>query len=110
MLLRLLASYLQAEGHFVAATDDAGDALGMVGQSSWDLVITDGALKTSCGEDFASHVTERDRHVPLLLITGSARPVSRQSLFSGILRKPFRREDFLQMVDRTIEGTTDATA
>lgn len=101
-LLGLLAMYLREAGHFVSATDDVSDALQSIGQSPWDLVITDGALPTSSGEEFAQQVTEQTTNLPLLLITGSARAVKNGSLFSGILRKPFFREDFLQMVRKTL--------
>jgi len=109
-LLRLLKGSLQDEGHFVAETDEAATALHMIETEEWDLVITDGALKTSRGEDFAAQVRERRAGVPVLLITGSSRPVSDPSLFQGVLYKPFRRDDFLSFVDAALDRLDESAA
>jgi DNA-binding NtrC family response regulator len=104
-LLRMLKDYLAGEGHFVAATEDADEALRHIDREDWDLVITDGVLKTCCGEDFAAQASGRQSNLPFVLITGSARAVKDQTLFRGVLRKPFGREDFLRFITEALDTT-----
>lgn len=111
MLLGLLSNSLKEQGHFVAATDDAVRALRLVEEEDWDLVITDGALKSGCGEDFAIEAMERKADLPILLVTGSRELISESGLFLAVLRKPFHRDEFLKFVatalDR-LEGTANS--
>ena len=111
MLLGLLSNSLKEKGHFVAATDDATRALRLVEEEDWDLVITDGALKSGCGEDFAIEAMERKAGLPILLITGSRQSIAQRGLFLGVLRKPFHQKEFLKFVatalDR-LEGTANS--
>lgn len=90
-------------------TDNAEDALHAIGAEPWDLIITDGALKSSCGQEFAAQVAACRPNLPLLLITGSIREVEDPTLFQGVLRKPFSRTEFLRFVDEAF-GMPAATA
>src|SRR5262249_19778230 len=102
-LLRLLKVCLQDQGHFVAATDNDAEALRMIDTEEWDLVVTDGELKTCRGEEFAAQVLARRAGTPGLLITGSVGVVAAPNLLKGVLHKPFRRADFLDFVTEAFD-------
>lgn len=97
-LLRILAGYLRDEGHLVEATDDPVQALEFVGRSMWDLVVTDGGLKSSSGVEFASEVIRRELKIPMVLITGAVRFNQDRALFAEVLWKPFSRDEFVKTV------------
>lgn len=107
-LVRLLTEFLEDQGHSVTATDDAREALNIIDSEAWDLIITDGALKDSCGEDFAAQVAARKLEIPVVLVTGSIRVLKDRSLFQGVLRKPFTRSDFLRFIHEAMPSAAAA--
>ena len=109
-LLRMLKEHLAEEGHFVVATEDADEALRYIDKEDWDLVVTDGSLKTCCGEDFAAQASGRRLNIPFVLITGSARALKDQTLFRAVLRKPFGRDDFLRFITEALDTTAGKRA
>lgn len=109
MLLRLLTRCIQDAGHDVATGSDVTDVMHLMDgltESPWDLVITDGALQASSGEELAREVKDRMPNVPLVLITGSVSKIPNVELFSDILYKPFRREIFLETIERILNRVT----
>ena len=82
--------------------DDAHMARLILSQQPWDLVITDGALKASCGEEFARDVIESGLNIPVLFMTGSIRTIKNPELYAGVMRKPFVRAEFLDFVGKAL--------
>lgn len=105
-LRRLLTDVLHDEGHSVTGMDDAHMARLILTQQPWDLVITDGSLKASCGEEFAHHVAESGLNIPVLFMTGSIRTIENPDIYAGVMRKPFVRAEFLEFVDKALNDSS----
>jgi CheY-like chemotaxis protein len=90
---RLVGALFGSEGHTVAVARNAQQALELVAQQAWDLVIADGRATTQGGL-FVAELLER--HPALrgrtLVATGDVRPGTEEALARlGVpyLRKPF---------------------
>lgn len=102
-----LEAVMAAEGYQYRAADSAEQALRMLDQEEFFLVITDARLSGMSGYDFLSHVRTRWPNLPILMITAYATPkLAVEAIKSGAidyLAKPFAPEELLLAVARCAE-------
>jgi DNA-binding response OmpR family regulator len=69
-LRRILASYLQIDGHEATVVSDGRQALAAFEAGAFDLVITDRAMPELNGDQLAAEVKRRAPTLPIIMLTG----------------------------------------
>ncbi|RLJ70549.1 two component Fis family sigma54 specific transcriptional regulator [Hydrogenivirga caldilitoris] len=99
-----LKRVLEDAGFSVVDVEDPKEAKN---PDSFSLLILDLKLKNLSGIDFLQELRERGINVPVIVITAYANPeniisASRYGVVD-ILKKPFEREELLELVERVLE-------
>src|SRR5688572_24921418 len=102
-----LETIMNEEGYQYRAVDSAEEALKMLGQEEFFMVITDARLGGMSGYDFLSRVKTKHPNLPVLMITAYATPrLAVEAIKAGAidyLAKPFAPEELLHAVARCAE-------
>lgn len=102
-----LETIMREEGYEYRAAESAEDALKLLGQEEFFMVITDARLGGMSGYDFLSAVRTRHPNLPVLMITAYATPkLAVEAIKAGAidyLAKPFAPEELLHAVARCAE-------
>jgi CheY-like chemotaxis protein/anti-sigma regulatory factor (Ser/Thr protein kinase) len=69
-LRRILASYLQIDGHQGSVTVDGRQALDAFRADAFDLVITDRAMPELNGDQLAAAIKQQAPTIPIIMLTG----------------------------------------
>ena len=102
-----LKRVLQEAGFSVIDVEDPKDVTDL---KDFNLLILDLKLKTTSGIDFLKDLRERGINLPVIVITAYANPeniisASRYGVID-ILKKPFSKEDLLELVNRLMKEET----
>jgi len=100
-LRRVMVLLLEDEGHTVVQSATPEEAMALLSDSGFDLVITDTFGRSSQDAlESASGVLEAAAGTPVALCTGYRFTMDevRRAGFSDIIRKPFEPEVFLERV------------
>jgi DNA-binding NtrC family response regulator len=102
-----LEAVMSAEGYEYRAADSAEQALKMLDQDEFFMVITDARLGGMSGYEFLGKVKHRWPNLPILMITAYATPkLAVEAIKAGAidyLAKPFAPEELLHAVSRCAE-------
>lgn len=102
-----LHNMLEDEGYEVRGVESAEEALTLLGQEEFFMVITDARLGGMSGYDFLSRSREKWPDLPVLMLTAYATPkLAVQAIQCGAmdyLAKPFAPEELLHAVSRCAE-------
>src|SRR5687767_5746430 len=102
-----LETIMNEEGYQYRAADSAEEALKLLGQEEFFMVITDARLGGMSGYEFLSRVKTKLPNLPVLMITAFATPkLAVEAIKSGAidyLAKPFAPEELLHAVARCAE-------
>ena len=104
-----LKRVLQEAGFSVVDVEDPKDVSDL---KDFNLLILDLKLKTTSGIDFLKDLRERGINLPVIVITAYANPeniisASRYGVID-ILKKPFSKEELLELVNRLMKEETPA--
>ena len=104
-----LKRVLQEAGFSVIDVEDPKDVTDL---KDFNLLILDLKLKTTSGIDFLKDLRERGINLPVIVITAYANPeniisASRYGVID-ILKKPFSKEELLELVNRLMKEETPA--
>ena len=104
-----LKRVLQEAGFSVIDVEDPKDVSDL---KDFNLLILDLKLKTTSGIDFLKDLRERGINLPVIVITAYANPeniisASRYGVID-ILKKPFSKEELLELVNRLMKEETPA--
>ena len=110
---RSLQTMLADEGYAVRAAESAEEALGLLAQENFFMVITDARLGGMSGYEFLGKIRSQWPDLPALMITAYATPkLAVEAIKAGAmdyLSKPFAPEElFLAVV--ALRGTAPAAA
>ncbi|MCA9518552.1 MAG: EAL domain-containing protein, partial [Myxococcales bacterium] len=106
--LTLISSMLRSWGYEAVAVEDPLDALALfeAGEAPFDTVLTDIQMPSMSGVELLRRVRERDRDVPIVLLTGTP---SLDSAIQGIefgafryLTKPLDLAKFRETIERAV--------
>jgi DNA-binding NtrC family response regulator len=104
---RSLQTMLGDEGYAVRAAESAEEALELLGQEKFFMVITDARLGGMSGYDFLAKIKSRWPDQPALMITAYATPkLAVEAIKAGAmdyLSKPFEPEELFHAVARCAE-------
>lgn len=113
-LRRVTTRILERGGYEVVPVENGREALDALARGqSFDLVLTDAAMPVMGGAELAREVASRYPGLPVLLMSGytelGADPqagvgVQLPEGVTAFLEKPYRVDDFLAVVDRTMRG------
>ncbi|HKS37260.1 MAG TPA: sigma-54 dependent transcriptional regulator [Verrucomicrobiae bacterium] len=102
-----LEAVMAEEGYQLRAVDSAEQALRLLEQEEFFMIITDARLNGMSGYEFLSHLKQRWPQVPVLMITAFATPkLAVEAIKAGAidyLAKPFAPEELLHAVARCAE-------
>ncbi len=108
LIRAMIRQILQSAGHDVTEAANGAQALDCVLVVHPDLVITDFTMPVMTGLDLARSMQGnlRTAHIPILLVTGEQPKVTtpHQTLFAGIVGKPFTHGQLLGAVTRLLAG------
>jgi CheY-like chemotaxis protein len=93
---RIVAEYLEDEGHIVTTAEDGQEGLTLFKTGLWDLVMTDRVMPRLSGDGLAAEIKRINPKMPVMLVTAFADrppdPEKKGSPFDLVIRKPFTRE------------------
>ncbi len=99
---------LELRGHDVVAVVDGGAALEQLGESGFDLVVTDIVMPVMDGIALALKIGAEKPDLPVLLMTGYVTEKNRahnlDSLIAEVLSKPFTMDQLNAAVRRALAG------
>jgi DNA-binding NtrC family response regulator len=102
-----LKKMLADERYSVKAVESAEEALGLLGNEEFFMVITDARLGGMSGYEFLGRVRSKWPDLPVLMITAYATPkLAVEAIKAGAmdyLAKPFAPEELLHAVGRCVE-------
>ena len=113
---RITATFLRKAGFEVVEAGCGGDVLDgvMVSGPDFDVLVTDYAMPGMNGVELVHHVRQLRPALPVLIVSGH---IGSRGYGPGlehlpadveVLRKPFRREEFIGKVERLVEGSSEA--
>src|SRR5882762_4424273 len=102
-----LEAVMADEGYEVRAVDSAEQALRLLEQEDFFMIITDARLNGMSGYEFLGQLKQKWPHLPVLMITAFATPkLAVEAIKAGAidyLAKPFAPEELLHAVARCAE-------
>jgi DNA-binding response OmpR family regulator len=105
---KMVAHILQNEGFQVVAADDGVDALIKMGQSRFDLILSDINIPNLDGFKLLEVVQQKGFGIPIILMTGRASPEDEvrglQLGATDYLRKPVQKDLLLLRVHRSLQN------
>jgi PAS domain S-box-containing protein len=109
---RHIARLLGRRGHAVRVATDGRQALDLVGEAAFDLLLLDIHMPELDGFQVAQAIRARERasggHLPVIALTAGARPEDRERcLAAGMddyLSKPVRAAELFAMIERLVSA------
>jgi CheY-like chemotaxis protein len=105
-LQELYVSMLESSDYQIAQAYDGGEALVRLEEAGADLIVLDIILDEMMGDDFYMRIKQDGRFAGIPVVVVSALPVERcQPMLEAdpttvFLRKPFRRKQLLEALER----------
>ncbi|MHB8927545.1 MAG: GAF domain-containing protein [Bacillota bacterium] len=104
LVLEVLASLVAIGGHRVVTANRGAEAIRMLGEENFDVVITDLGMPEMSGWDVARAVRQRSPDIGIVLLTGWGSSIeedeARMGLVDLILAKPVRVNELLAGITR----------
>jgi CheY-like chemotaxis protein len=99
-ILRLYSIYLNMRGDQVTLTSSSVEALDIIKNHNFDLVITDKRMPKITGLEIIDYIEKNKSSIPILLITGDhdVEHAFANDL-SKVILKPIFRESFINEID-----------
>jgi CheY-like chemotaxis protein len=89
-------------GHSVTEARSGAQALDLLGDSPFDIVITDYAMPCMNGFALAQRIRERRPDLPIILATGYAELPADRSIQFGLLSKPYTSRDLTVALEKAV--------
>lgn len=103
----LLELVFKREGHQVTSVSNGREALTMLGQNSYDLIITDVRMPDLTGIDLLKAVREQSPEIMVIMMTAFATINSAREAFKlgadDFIQKPFDVDEFKLIVRKALE-------
>jgi len=102
MVRTVICRLLGVRGHSATGVSSGQEALDMLVEHTFDLVLTDQGMPGMTGRELAHQIRKTDSDLPVLLLTGDTDISVNPSEIGLVLTKPFRIDD----VERAIASLT----
>ncbi len=100
----LLSDILDFFDYKAAGAQDGEEALKILGEESFDMVITDLRMPKMGGMDLLRTIKDKFPHLPVVVITGFGTDSSQSDAFAaqadGFLAKPFKVEQIKELLKK----------
>jgi len=104
---------LTMHGHSILVACDGAEAVSLMEEHHFDLLLSDIAMPMMDGISLALKVRSTRPHVPILLMTGYAderqRAHNLSLLIEGLLTKPFNLDQLLAAVNKALDKSRDVS-
>jgi CheY-like chemotaxis protein len=108
VIRQLLNDVLSEEGFSIQTAESGPDALELLGQESFDLIITDLGMPVMSGLEFSRKVRETYPRIPIVLATGWESRLDRKKLkeynINHVVGKPFQFDKLLELLKGACAG------
>jgi len=105
---------LKSEGYGVMVAHDAASGIDLAKSGDFDLVILDLLLPDSPGTKLLRRLREKDRHVPVLIVTARGEIASKAENFAAgaddYLTKPFAFAELIMRVKALLRRSPEAAS
>lgn len=108
LVLSNTATMLIELGHIVQEATSGEEALKILGQAQFDLLLTDYAMPGMNGEDLARIVRDQYPSLSVLMVSGYADLAPGVASDTVRLAKPFSEEALAEAIARVADGRSDA--
>lgn len=100
----LLAEFFREEGYEVRTAVHGRQALDLISESPFDVILTDMSMPVMGGQELASTLNDRGIVTPLVVMTAAqtAAALAQAIHAAGYVGKPFDLETVLSTIDRVI--------
>ncbi len=101
----LVRDVLAKAGHTVEMAGGGREALDRLSSGTFDLLLTDWVMPEMMGEELVAKVQETHPTLPIVVITSyyDSEMLSKEKVPPGkVVRKPFKNEDLLGVVERNL--------
>lgn len=102
----VVSEMLRMEGYDVTIAENGRDAIPMLAQQQFDLVITDLIMPEKEGIETIGEIRRTDREIPIIAISGGGRlgpgdylQTARHIGADATLAKPFTRQELLTAIE-----------
>jgi CheY-like chemotaxis protein len=103
VVLEIISEILQLSGYNVLTASNGEEGIKILNDTQPKLIITDINMPVMDGNSLAGYIRKSPnfRDIPLLAITGTSWTIEK-GLFDDVLRKPFKVEQLLSIVESLI--------
>ncbi len=102
MVRSVLRRLLALRGHEVLEAASGAEALDLVSERPFDLVITDQGMPGMSGREFAGELRRRGASLPVILLSGDTHTGSPDEVVGAVLAKPFHIDEVENTIRRLI--------
>lgn len=106
MLANYIEQSLAKAGYKTQVVNSAEQAINVLEQEKFDLVISDIIMPGMSGLDLKQHIETKYSSLPVLLISGYSEEFSDTLHDAKILRKPFKKEQLFQHINELLTTVT----
>jgi len=101
-----LKLFLEKENHEVMVASNVDEALFIISNRKFDLIVSDVIMPGKSGMDFLQHLRNQEIDTPVIIMTGEptveTAVLGIQFQASDYISKPIYRADFLNVINRTL--------
>ena len=106
-ILNVMDGFIREAGHVLVGSTGGEDALRVLQQLEFDLVITDYDMPEMNGTELSKRIREIDQNIPILYLTSSDKMKFFQEdkeplKIAGLVIKPFTREDINSIINKVL--------
>lgn len=97
----MMTLFLEFEGYEVGVAESGPQALRLLAERDWSLVITDRLMPGMDGEELASAIRKVNARIPIILTTGEA-PDDDGFPFDAVVLKPFASKALFAAIESAL--------
>jgi DNA-binding response OmpR family regulator len=101
--LELVKDFLEMEDIQCDGAETAEEALDLIAQQTYNLILLDRNLGKSKAEETITQIHEINKNLPIIILTGDAdcdEDYLQQIGANGIVFKPFQVTDFIERIEK----------
>ncbi|OGL47402.1 MAG: hypothetical protein A2161_10150 [Candidatus Schekmanbacteria bacterium RBG_13_48_7] len=107
----VLKELLIGRGYYICLASNGEEALKVIEETEFDLVITDLKMPKMGGIELFDEMTRRSLKIPVIVLTGTphelVRCAQKKRTFAGILTKPFDLKEFMSCVSTACGNSSE---
>lgn len=102
----IISNLLEENGHSVKTAEDGVQALNLLKQDSFDLVVADVNMPRLNGLEFLKQVKENDPKIRVVFVTGvleeTVKLGTENLSLDGLILKPFEKPAALEVIEKVL--------